>query len=202
MLSVLLEYVNFECMSGDLSDHASSADKHSDRSHETSSEHIINIIVCLHTACVLDGTLDSSAAAAYISEAVTVDSAHHYSNGDNVEVIHSPGEQVTNDIAMATKRASPLSCSSVAKRQKQRKREQDKMAALKYRHRKKQEVMALDEQQTKLEHENTELIRKIELAEEQIIMLKSLLRKIYAPCNHSNSISDSTPQSSPNSNSE
>ena len=160
-----------------------------------------NIIVCLHTACVLDGTLDSSAAA-YISEAVTVDSAHHYPNGDNVEVIHSPGEHVTNDITMATKRASPSSCSSVAKRQKQRKKEQDKMAALKYRHRKKQEVMALDEQQTKLEHENTELIRKIELAEEQIIMLKSLLRKIYAPCNHSNSISDSTPQSSPNSNSE
>lgn len=169
---------------GDLSDHASSADNHSDRSHETS-----------------NGTLDSSAAA-YISEAVTVDSAHHYPNGDNVEVIHSPGEHVTNDITMATKRASPLSCSSVAKRQKQRKREQDKMAALKYRHRKKQEVMALDEQQTKLEHENTELIRKIELAEEQIIMLKSLLRKIYAPCNHSNSISDSTPQSSPNSSSE
>lgn len=127
-----------------------------------------------------------------ISEVVTVDSPSHHNHGH----IHTPVEDVTNDITMATKRTLPSLCSSVAKRQKQRKREQDKMAASKYRHRKKQEIMALDEQQTKLEHENTELIKQVELAEEQLVMLKSLLRKIYAPCNHGNDTSQSSPSSS------
>ena len=143
--------------------------------------------------CAIEGTLDISppACVSEASEAVTVDSPSHH-NGEHIKLTPTPVEDVTNDITMATKRTSPSSCSSVAKRQKQRKREQDKMAALKYRHRKKQEIIALDEQQTKLEHENIQLIKQVELAEEQIVMLKSLLRKIYAPCNHSNIISQSS----------
>ena len=95
----------------------------------------------------------------------------------------------------STKRTSS-SYSPVAKRQqKQRKREQDKTAALKYRNRKKQELLALDKQQTKLEQENAELFKQVKSAEEEIVMLKSLLREIYAPCNHGNPTTNTMSQS-------
>lgn len=96
---------------------------------------------------------------------------------------HSDVDSMTNDdINIETERSSPLPSA----KQKQRKRELDKMAASKYRSRKKQKTLALDKQQAELEQENTELTQQVKSAEQEIVMLKSLLREIYAPCNHSN----------------
>lgn len=87
------------------------------------------------------------------------------------------------------------SCLSVAKRQRPHKREQDKMAALKYRNCKKEEMLTLYKQQTKLEQENNELVDKVKTAEQEILILKSLIREIYGPCNHGNPTTKTISQS-------
>lgn len=159
---------------------------------------------------VVEGTLDHPAAASHHSNLITISvdsSSDSATEQDHTDLIHdnttveelscATDDNSDTETAGGTKRSSP-SCSSAAKRQRQRKREQDKMAASKYRHRKKQEILALDDQQTKLEHENSELVKQVKSAEEEIVMLKSLLREIYAPCNHSNP-TNTIPQSSSNS---
>ena len=112
---------------------------------------------------------------------------------DNTSGYHSDASNSQGTIG--TKRESSFYQPAAKRKQRQRKREQDKLAALKYRSRKKQEVLALDEQQAKLELENATLVKQVKLAEKEIVMLKSLLREIYAPCNHGNPTS-TMPQSS------
>lgn len=84
------------------------------------------------------------------------------------------------------KRKSSTNASGTSKKRrlteprKQRKREQNKAAALKYRSRKKQEKLGLDKQQTTLECENAELRDKVKSAEEEIAYLKSMLHEVCA----------------------
>ena len=66
---------------------------------------------------------------------------------------------------------------------KQRKREQNKTAALKYRSRKKQEKLSLDKQQAVLEQENERLYNQVKQAEEEIAYLKSMLHEVCASSN-------------------
>ena len=66
---------------------------------------------------------------------------------------------------------------------KQRKREQNKTAALKYRSRKKQEKLSLDKQQAVLEQENEKLLDEVKHAEEEIAYLKSMLQEVCASSN-------------------
>ena len=66
---------------------------------------------------------------------------------------------------------------------KQRKREQNKAAALKYRSRKKQEKLTLDQQQTALEQKNAELRDQVKCAEEEIAYLKSMLHEVCISSN-------------------
>ena len=90
-----------------------------------------------------------------------------------------------NSTAQSPSLTSPPS----TKRQRlqgQHKKEQDKIAAVKYRSRKRRETSSLIDQQAQLEQENAELHQQIKSAEEEIVILKSALREVYAPCNHSN----------------
>ena len=119
---------------------------------------------------------------------VSEDSPTDNTSGYHSDVSNSEG-------TIGTKHVSSLYLPAAKRQRRQRKREQDKLAALKYRNRKKQEVLALDEQQAKLELENATLVKQVKSAEEEIIMLKSLLREIYAPSNHGNPTS-TIPQSS------
>lgn len=91
----------------------------------------------------------------------------------------------------STKHKSPTttSGSNATKRRrlteprKQRKREQNKAAALKYRSRKKEEKQSLDKQQTTLEHKNAELREQVKHAEEEIAYLKSMWNKLCGSSN-------------------
>jgi len=64
---------------------------------------------------------------------------------------------------------------------KQRKREQNKAAALKYRSRKKQEKETLEDKRKRLEQENTELMEQVKNAKEEIAYLKSMIQEVCAP---------------------
>ena len=131
---------------------------------------------------MLVGTANDRAASEVIDDSPANTSLTLSNN--SVEELQTTGCDDTG--STGTKRSSS-SDSPVAKRQqRQRKREQDKLAAVKYRNRKKQEILTLDKQQTKLEQENIELFKQVKSAEEEVVMLKSLLREIYAPCNHGN----------------
>lgn len=88
-----------------------------------------------------------------------------------------------------TKRKSSSTTASTGKRRrlteprKQRKKEQNKAAALKYRSRKKQEKLSLDQQQTALEQENSELHDQVKCAQEEIAYLKSMLHEVCTSSN-------------------
>jgi len=99
----------------------------------------------------------------------------------------TPPDQIQNPMGSSlppvTKRKASGSSGGSKRRRlteprKQRKREQNKAAALKYRSRKKQEKLSLDEQKANLEQEKSELSEKIKCAEEEIAYLKSMLQEV------------------------
>lgn len=89
----------------------------------------------------------------------------------------------------ATINSNPTKRRRLTEPRKQRKREQNKAAALKYRSRKKEEKLSLDKQQAILEQENVELRDQVKSAEEEIAYLKSMLHKVCTSSN--NEIADS-----------
>ena len=102
-----------------------------------------------------------------------------------LEQIQSPATSTPHSVAPTAKRKTSSTGGTKRRRltepRKQRKREQNKTAALKYRSRKKQEKMTLDEQQTSLERDNAKLLEQIKCAEEEITYLKSVLQEVCAP---------------------
>ena len=103
----------------------------------------------------------------------------------------SPSACSASDTVTPTsaKRKSSTTSANTTKRRrlteprKQRKREQNKAAALKYRSRKKEEKSSLDKQQTALEQENAELRDEVKCAEEEIAYLKSMLHEVCVSSN-------------------
>jgi len=94
---------------------------------------------------------------------------------------------LTTTSAFDKETSSDVSSVSSPVTKKQRlncKKELDKTAAVKYRSRKKQERLSLVERQARLKDENTKLHEQVKSAEEEIVILKSALREVFAPCNH------------------
>ena len=94
-----------------------------------------------------------------------------------VKVTSSSGKRKSSANASTSKRRR------LTEPRKQRKREQNKTAALKYRSRKKQEKFSLDKQQAALEQENQKLLDQVKQAEEEIAYLKSMLHEVCTSSN-------------------
>ena len=147
--------------------------------------------------CTIAGTSEVVSVSSDDSPAESEQDPTELTRGNDLveELCYTTNSDDTDNPCTSTKRTSSSYSPAAKRQQRQRKREQDKLAALKYRNRKKQEVLALDEQQSNLEQENAELVKQVKSAEEEIVMLKSLLREVYAPCNHGNPTANTMPQS-------